>query len=405
MNIEKMDIIAAGHICLDIIPSLGSDLTNAENLFSPGKLIRVGPATVALGGSVANTGIALHRLGAKTRLIGKVGDDPLGMTVLESLAQYDSHLGDGLIVAPGEATSYTLVFSPQGIDRSFLHCPGANDTFVATELEWSALADTRILHFGYPPLMREVIADGGARLLSVFKWIQRNGALVSLDMAMPYENNTSQQFEWREWLCRVLPCVDLFLPSFDEILLMLDPTLCKELSQSAHGENLAALVDSLVLERLADELIEMGALIVVFKLGDQGLYLQTSERTSQLLSVRARWQDYDWRAWNDLRTLCPCFDVDVVGTTGAGDCTIAGLLMALLRGCNPEQALCSATAVGALCVQSADATSNIPAWDTIEQIVNSPDRQREPAVGLSPSIVTLNKVVPPAALQHTKPTK
>jgi len=360
MVAHQAEIIVAGHICLDIIPTLREDPSRAEDLFSSGRLVRVGPATLALGGCVANTGIALHCLGASVRLLGKLGDDLLGFTLLESLRQYGARLSEDMVVAPGEATSYTVVLNPPGVDRSFLHCAGANDTFAATNLQELATSGARILHFGYPPLMRNVIADGGVGLASAFQSIACEGTLVSLDMARPDRSDAEETVDWKKWLTAVLPHVDLFLPSFDEILLMLDRSLFEELSHAATGENLAALVDLLLLERLADELIELGAPIVVIKLGDHGLYLQTSERTSQLLSVRAAWQDFDWGAWEDLRALCPCFDVDVVGTTGAGDCAITGLLMALLRGCNPEQALRSATAVGVLCVQESGRHKQYP---------------------------------------------
>ena len=53
----------------------------------------------------------------------------------------------------------------------------------------------------------------------------------------------------------------------------------------------------------------------------------------------------------------------MVGTTGAGDATIAGLLGALLRGLGPEQAATAAVAVGACNVEAADALSGVRPWD------------------------------------------
>ncbi len=52
----------------------------------------------------------------------------------------------------------------------------------------------------------------------------------------------------------------------------------------------------------------------------------------------------------------------LAGTTGSGDCTIAGLLAGLLRGEDPVTVATSATAVGACSVEEADATSGIPGW-------------------------------------------
>lgn len=143
----------------------------------------------------------------------------------------------------------------------------------------------------------------------------------------------------------------------------------------------AVVVDAGQLTILAQQLLHLGVPIVVIKLGDQGLYLRTSEDLAGL-SRRAAWRDFDWQAWQNRELLVPCFDVRVVGTTGAGDCTIAGFLMAILRGQRPEAAIRSAAAVGAHCVQSADATSNIPTWPEIESELLTSWPLREPAIRL-----------------------
>jgi len=61
----------------------------------------------------------------------------------------------------------------------------------------------------------------------------------------------------------------------------------------------------------------------------------------------------------------------VVGTTGAGDATIAGFIAALLKGLPIEQTLTMAVAVGAFNVERADATSGIPDWATVEARVQA----------------------------------
>ena len=52
-----------------------------------------------------------------------------------------------------------------------------------------------------------------------------------------------------------------------------------------------------------------------------------------------------------------------MGTTGAGDATIAGFLTALLRDVPPERALAIAAAVGACNVEAADAVSGVRSWE------------------------------------------
>lgn len=362
MDNRPIDVCVAGHICLDIIPSINSREIAPATLYTPGSLIQVDCATLSLGGAVANTGISLHRLGANVRVFGKVGNDLLGRMVLDLLRDYDPSFPQQILVAPGEGTSYSIVLSLPDVDRCFLHFPGTNDTFEAADLSGSSWQDTRILHFGYPPLMPGVLADNGRCLANVFSQAQTAGALTSLDMAMPAGSSKHGNTNWRKWFMQVLPKVDLFMPSLDELLLMWDPGRYSHLVEKSGSENLARLVPVEQLSEIADELITTGTSLVMIKFGDRGLFLRTHPQISSLLQVRTAWQDFDWQAWDDWELLSPCWEVPVVGTNGAGDCTIAGFLMSLLRGCRPQEALRNATAVGACCVQSVDAVSRIPAW-------------------------------------------
>ena len=72
-------------------------------------------------------------------------------------------------------------------------------------------------------------------------------------------------------------------------------------------------------------------------------------------------------AWADRELLAPCFAVQVVGTTGSGDSTIAGFLAGMLTGQSPEQAVGSAVGVGACNVEAADATSGVPTWAAVQE--------------------------------------
>ena len=112
--------------------------------------MKVGPAIRSTGGAVANTGLALHRLGIGVRLVGKVGRDTLwGGDPNRSAAACAAELASGMIVSGRDISSYTVVISPPAVDRMFLHCPGANDTLMSRDVPESALADARLLHFGY----------------------------------------------------------------------------------------------------------------------------------------------------------------------------------------------------------------------------------------------------------------
>jgi sugar/nucleoside kinase (ribokinase family) len=188
-------------VCLDIIPGFGAGGGGIEGL-RPGSLTGVGPAILAGGGPVSNAGLALHRLGLPVALMGKVGADPLGRLLLDVFRRRGEELAAGMIVVPGEDTSYTIVLSPPGTDRLFLHCPGANDTFGADDIDYAGLPRGGIFHFGYPPLMRRMYAAGGRELAEIFRRVKARGLATSLDLARPDPASPAGRADWASILRR-----------------------------------------------------------------------------------------------------------------------------------------------------------------------------------------------------------
>ncbi len=353
-------IIVAGHLCLDIAPDLSERHGEFSKSIEPGKLINTGPAHIGPGGCVANTGLAAVQLRETVRLLGKIGDDGFGDAIRRALYARAEGLDEWLHVSKGEASSYTLVFDPPDEDRMFFHYPGVNDTFspedVKAVFEQQKGAAAGIFHFGYPPLMRGM--RNAADLEAMFARVRELGYTTSLDMAWPDPGSDAGRTDWRSLLAQVLPQVDLFLPSIDEIIMMLYPEGFHELLSRA-GKEVSILRD------LAHELLEMGAAAVGLKLGANGMYLRTSsnqDRVSHTGTALSAHADM----WCEREVLCPVFPVNVVATTGAGDCTIAGLLSAVSRGKSPEEAVKFAVATGALSVESEDPTSGIVAAEEIE---------------------------------------
>lgn len=377
---DGADIIVAGHICLDIIPAMngGKRGQGIAELLVPGKLIDVGAAQLSTGGAVPNTGLALHRLGLHVRLMGKVGDDPFGQAILSILRSYGEHLAEGMIVAAGEFSSYSIVISPPGVDRIFLHCTGANDTFSAEEVTADAYDGAKLLHFGYPPLMRRMYEEQGAELERLLAGAKTAGLTVSLDMARPDPDSIAGQADWRAILQRVLPSVDVFLPSFEEILYMLRPELYRELSERHGTSELLPFADVDMLGALSAELLDMGVAVTAIKLGEYGLYVRASASLQRLRSMgRSAPLEEELESWRDKELFAPCYKVDVSGTTGAGDCTIAGFLSGLARGLSIEDTLLTAVGVGACNVERPDAVSGIPGWDVVQRRITLGWEQRE----------------------------
>jgi sugar/nucleoside kinase (ribokinase family) len=353
------EVVVAGHICLDVTPEFPQ--TNGQAPIEPGQLREVGPAAYATGGSVANTGLALHHLGIVTSLMGKIGNDPFGEQLLNLLNDINPKLGDGMIVAPAQNTSYSVVISPPGVDRSFLHSPAANDTFNADDINLTQVNGAKIFHFGYPPLMQRFWDDGGANMAQLFRRVKELGTMTSLDMAMPDPAVAAGQIDWVAWLREVLPQVDLFLPSLEEIIFMLGA-----MPDSSGGPEFS--LD--ILSSIADQLITLGTPIVVLKLGSSGLYMKTTADANRVSQAFFQGKT-GIKQWVSRELYSPCFDVQVTSTNGAGDRTIAGFLAALVRDANPSQALETAVAVGAASVECCDPGRNMPLLEKLEERIRA----------------------------------
>lgn len=363
-----IDAIVSGHICLDLIPGFEHlPPGRLAELMRPGHLVMTGPATFSTGGPVSNTGLALHRLGIATRLNAKVGRDPFAEIVRRVVSGFGPDLADGLVSDADASTSYTVILSAPGMDRIFLHCPGANDTFGAEDVDYNLVSRARIFHFGYPPVMRKIYSQGGAELVEIFRRVKETGVTTSLDMTFPDPNSEGGKADWPAILSKTLPYVDIFLPSFEELLFCLRRKVYDDMARNVpDGRILAGATPELV-SGLGRQLLELGAKIVVIKLGDRGLYVRTAGLSA--LKSMGRAAPSDPAAWANLQLRASCFMVDVVGTTGSGDATIAGFLSALLRGLDPRQAINAAVAVGACNVEAADALGGLRTWeDTLARV-------------------------------------
>lgn len=381
--VQPAEVIVAGHVCLDVIPVIEEKKQALQQYLVPGKLNAVGPALSQPGGTVPNTGLALHLLGLRTKLIGKVGRDLFGDAIVQALRRQDEALAAGMVVSPHAHTSYTLVINPPNVDRIFFHCTGANDEFTADDIQTEALAGARLFHFGYPPLMRRMYEDGGAELARLLAKARQAGLTVSLDMARPDPESPAGRADWRAVLTAALPHVDLFLPSFEEILFMLKPDTYRQWAEEEGTEDLLHRADGPLLASLAEELLALGAAVVAIKLGSHGLYLRTTADRARLAAM-GPCSPADALAdnWLDRELLAPCFAVEAAGTTGAGDATIAGFLAAFLKGLTAEETMRAAVGAGACRVERPDPFSGIPSWDELKERIDRGWAQLEPGLRL-----------------------
>lgn len=359
---KPIDIIASGHLCLDLLPQM--DHLALEALASPGRLYEIGSMGISTGGAASNTGLALHRLGVNVRLMSSVGDDSIGRLILEFLQRRDPAITEYIRVITGQKSSYTLVFSPQQTDRMFLQFAGTNATFCSDDIDFQVVSRAKIFHLGYPPLLPALIADNGVELAHLFSRAGQAGAITSLDMSLPDPGGAAGHVDWRELLKRALPYVDIFIPSLEEILFML-----RREDFNNWNSPVAHHVSEAYLAALVDDLLDMGAGIGGVKLGEYGIYIRTASKDK--LSHLGRRLPIKLDEWADRQFWHPAFAVKVVGTTGAGDSAYAGFLTALLKGLSVENAARWACAVGACNVEAVDSTSGVQSWDDTQRRLNS----------------------------------
>jgi sugar/nucleoside kinase (ribokinase family) len=246
-----------------------------------GQNAQVDHIEVLSGGAVANTGMALARLGVPVSALAAVGGDNVGKVVKDSVGQWAAR--DGVTVIGSSRTTTSVVVVSEDGDRCFLSAAGACDQFSLTpeQVDAEIASGSRALHVGYAMIMPSL---DGEPLTKVMRRASQLGALTSLDVTY---------FDGRPWpdLLKLMPEIDVFCPSLVEA--------CVITGKTGAAEAASALVRAGVRKFVAVTDGPRGALIDVVGEG---------------------------------REFIPAHPVKVVDTTGAGDAFVAGVLAAWYRG-------------------------------------------------------------------------
>lgn len=364
---KNKKIVVAGHLCVDVTPKFlpNQKSENISDILKPGKLLNVGGATISVGGAVANTGLALKKFGSDVILLGKIADDEFGNIVKRTFQEHDADRN--LIYADGESTSYTMVLAPPGIDRIFLHHMGTNATFCSDDLDYGLIKTAAHFHFGYPPLMRNMYIDDAAELVKIFQNVKAAGLTTSLDMAAVEDGSEAAAQDWKKIIQKILPYVDFFVPSIEELGYMMDKSVYYEWNTRAKGADITSVLDiQKDVAPLADTLIEWGAKCVLIKCGASGMYLRTAP-SQTMAQIAPRFAD-----WGDIRIFEKSYVPDrILSGTGAGDTSIAAFLKAAIDGFSYERALQLAAAAGASCITEYDTLSGLKSFDEMISRIDS----------------------------------
>jgi sugar/nucleoside kinase (ribokinase family) len=352
----------AGHICLDLLPRVGTAIP------PPGGLAETGPLDMRLGGCVANTGLVLAALGVPVELVAAIGDDLLGEAVAALLSGRGG-VGSTLHRVAGRGTSYSIVIEVPGEDRRFLHHVGANGAFDPAAVP---VTDTDLLHVGYPQLLPSLLDDAGAGLAGLLHRARVAGVATSVDFATA-DPATGRLRDWPAIVRRWAPLVDLLSPSVDD----LRPVFPAAFTAGRHAGTPRTA------DALAGELVRSGVAVALVTAGAAGMCL----RTSDAVRLRDAGQPVATlpAEWADRQLWAPATVADPVRTTGAGDAATAGMLAGLLRGASPEEALRSAATTAARYVSGIEPS---PGWaDRVDAgpAAAVPDAASAPGDGWTPA--------------------
>jgi sugar/nucleoside kinase (ribokinase family) len=291
----------------------------------PGGLEAVERIDLYVGGAVANTGMALSRLGVPAGAIGCVGKDPLGQIVMEELSGW----AEGLWIREDEtrSTSATLVLVHPDGERTFISAVGANASLKQEHLPWEELveAGTRAIHLGYALLLPGL---DGAPMVRALKRARDLGLLVSLDVTwLPGAS-------WEDALA-LLAHVDVFCPNLRE-------------AEAITGEADPA--------RAADALLDAGVReVVAVTLGEEGCYLKPAGGSGEYIARQ---------------------EASAVDTTGAGDAFVAGMLAAWYKGHDWTTAGRVANVAGATATTELGAAKGVQAWEEVLRLATVTPPQR-----------------------------
>jgi ribokinase len=294
-----------------VIGSLNADLVvRAPRFPEPGETISGEDLSIVPGGKGANQAVAAARQGASVAMVGRVGDDSFGPTLIQNLQ--DNQVETANVGTDVAATGTAIIVVDSSGQNSIVLSPGANGKVTPADVDALSFQSAKMLLLQLEiPLETVIYAASVAR---------QNGLRVMLNPAPARQLPDS-----------LLADADILIPNESELqLLSGKPVTDTDSAKSA-----------------AQVLLAKGVKTIIVTLGDNGALLVTGEKTFHI----------------------PTFKVEVVDTTAAGDAFIGGLTAALVNGKSLEEAVRYGNASGALATTKFGAQPSLPKRDEVEQLL------------------------------------
>ena len=369
---RDLEIVAAGHTCLDLIPAFTVEgkVDEMTDVLVPGKMINMGPCVVVGGGPVTNAGVSIRRLGVKTELIGKIGDDDFGKQILNWYETKEGHF-QGIKTVKGESTSYTIAICIPGVDRFYLHHCGANDTFGYDDVDFSLIERSKLMLFGYPPWMAKLYENNGRELTKILKKTKDLGTTTALDLSLPDVASRAGKVDWLSILKDWIPLTDIMVPSAEELYFFLRKDEFLERRGKLAAKD--TVLDHMSVKDVASlgaETLKMGAAVAMVKCGHRGLYVCTADKARLEKMGAAACGDVE--NWANRELWFPVYEEEkFVGALGSGDSASAGFLSAFVRGLSIESCLRYANAAGSMNVTVPDGLSWNKGFDDLTRRIKA----------------------------------
>ena len=262
-----IDVTALGEILIDFTPCGRS--AAGQNMFEQNP-----------GGAPANVLTAVQRLGGRTALIGKVGQDMHG-DFLRATLESEKVSTEGLLVDESVFTTLAFVNLDENGDRSFSFArkPGADTCLSKEEVKLDLIQGTRIFHIGSLSLTDEPAKTASFFALDAAK---DAGCIISYDPNYRASLWRSEK-EAVEGMRSIVPYVDIIKISDEETQLLTGKADVYEASEV---------------------LLSQGVKVVIVTMGKKGAVVRTKDGVVE----------------------SPALSVQAVDTTGAGDAFMGGFL-------------------------------------------------------------------------------
>lgn len=303
---KPVSVLVLGSINMDLVVSV-------PHLPRPGETLTGTQFNTVPGGKGANQAVACARLGAHTRLVGRLGKDAFGEMLSANLAREGVDVS-GVKIDPSQSSGVALITLDAQGENTIVVVPGANGTIGEAELAEvrSILPGVRVLLLQLEVPMETVIQ--AARIA------REHGILVILDPA-PVLPLPAELFS----------LVDVLTPNETEAAALCGFTLN----------------DDEDAERAARDLRARGIRQVIIKRGSHGVTVYDGSGLAHY----------------------PAFHVVAVDTVGAGDAFNGALAVALAEGLPFAQAVRWGLAAGALAVTRSGAQSGMPTRAELEDLM------------------------------------